>query len=320
MKANKPKLDPPEVTEQQLAFSVRGKYAERFRQARQVEDDRPRVAIWAPLVDLEWNGKQVELFENTSIVPGSCYRGYEATEYHDFLSTEELKLCRETEHWLSVSQPVHYELSAAEAVNAFLIALWVIKPTFTHVPLRFVEMPQERTAVRLLDRMQWIEGHAAHGIATGDLTAVSEVLGPLRDVYLERRRLRSALTLTFRGCISKDWQVGFVCFSAAAEAMLTYAADRGVTNRLAMSYAKLTAAPEIIAASELFKRLYGIRSDIVHGRSYDRKLTERNLHELAEFADVLRKMWIAVLRSSDLRTQLEGDDEQRRQFFTRSTS
>jgi hypothetical protein len=71
----------------------------------------------------------------------------------------------------------------------------------------------------------------------------------------------------------QEWQSAFVCFSAAVEALLTYSTGAGVTERPAKAYATVVARgdTENQEAIEKVRRLYAIRSDIMHGRAYDRK-------------------------------------------------
>jgi len=117
--------------------------------------------------------------------------------------------------------------------------------------------------------------------------------------------------------VSRDWQAAFICFAAAAEALLTYSREPGLTDRLARSYAKLVARSQPAAkrAQEQFKRLYALRSDIVHGRSYERRRSSHNVRELVAFSNVLRRLWGAVLANPDLRSHLEGDDKHREKLF-----
>ncbi|MEK7362678.1 MAG: hypothetical protein AAB016_01765, partial [candidate division NC10 bacterium] len=150
-----------------------------------------------------------------------------------------------------------------------------------------------------------------------DLDEVARILAPLRAVYATRRRLKNALALTFRGCVAYDWQSAFISFSAAAEAILTYSSKPGLTDRLAKSYVTLVGAGRLgrKSAYDRFKRMYSVRSDIVHGRAYDRKHPSRNLADLVEFSDILRQLWKVVLESPKVRSALEGDDRKRQKFL-----
>jgi hypothetical protein len=247
---------------------------------------------------------------------GNAYQGYDHPDFADFLSRDEREQCRETCHWLSLSQPAHHELSTRASLNAFLIALWVARPTPTHVPLRFEEAESGvRTVARVHDRFQWVRGQAREDIRTHDLATVKAILSPLRSVYTARLRLRNALGLTFRGCVASEWQSAFVCFAAAMEALLTYSHEPRLTE-LADAYARLVGPDDGIDETRTaFKRLYAIRSDIVHGRASDRSAPSQNVADLAAFSDLLRRLWRAVLESQELRAVLESDDGQRKEFF-----
>ena len=65
-----------------------------------------------------------------------------------------------------------------------------------------------------------------------------------------------------------------------------------------------------------FKTVYDVRSDILHGRSYDRESSEKNLEDLAACSDLLRGVWKIGLGSLETCLTLESDDDVRRTFFT----
>jgi hypothetical protein len=211
------------------------------------------------------------------------------------------------------------EPSPRARMNTFLLGLWLIRPTQSHVDLRLdVVESQLRTVHRLLDRFQWISGQASDEILDGDLREVAALLGPMAKIYVARQRLRNALVLTFRGCVSSDWQSAFVCFAAAAESILTYSSRPGLTKRLAEAYAALVdrkshLIPNAVTAE--FARLYSIRSDIVHGRAFSRVDDQQNLGDLRSFSDLLRGLWRVVLESDTIRHALEENDQRREAFF-----
>jgi len=282
------------------------------------------IYVRAPLIGFHWVGLERQIAQDTWIRQKSTYRDCEEfPEFKYALSEEERDRCREAEQWLSFTHTQRDELSARAKINSFLLALWIVRPTQTHVPFRFETAESGfRLVARVLDRFQWVEEQAADEIRDRDLDEVTQVLAPLRAVYVARRRLKNALALTFRGCVSSEWQSAFVCFSAAAEAILTYSPRPGVTDRLAKSYAKLvsTSRSGAESAGRQFKRLYSIRSNIVHGRAYNGSHPSRNLSDLAEFSNILRRLWKVVLESEENRVALEGDDKQRRSFFLKHLS
>lgn len=308
------------LPEYEFGTTVRGKYAERYKERGNVivlDVDTPeKIQVWAPLVGFRWGGLERQIDEDTWIRAGDAYHAYEEFTYG--LAEEERERCRATDHWLFVARAHQDALSAREKINAFLLALWIVRPTRTHVPFRFEEAESgTKTIARVLDRVQWIKSQARDEIQDHHLEQVTTILLPLKGVYADQRRLRNALALTFRACVSSDWQSAFICFAAAAEAMLTYSREPGLTDRLARCYARLTAASEsrIKFAQEQFKRFYAVRSTIVHGRAYGRRHSGRNLSDLATFSNLLRRLWLVVLKSTEIRTALEGDDRKREKFF-----
>ncbi len=299
-----------------LRGGVRGKYAGRMANA--APQAVATLRVWAPLFDFPWEGAEYQITEGTWIRAASAYRGYDSPDLDQSLSPYDRTLCRDVRHWLSIMQPAHHSLSVRESVNSFLLALWIVRPTRAHVALRFQESASDSPSVfRVLDRFQWIHGQAADELGDKDLMAVSRLLPPLRSAHVARGRLRNALVLTFRGCVSIDWQAAFICWSAAAEALLTYERGPGIARRLARAYARLVDDQKtpIEAAVERFRAMYEVRSEIVHGRAHDRDGNARNLEDLITFSDMLRRIWDAALGAEDMRLVLESDDEVRKRFF-----
>ena len=119
------------------------------------------------------------------------------------------------------------------------------------------------------------------------------------------------------------WQVAFMSFSSAVEAILTYNKGGGITKRLAKSYACLTERKKRERNKEYrrFIELYGIRSDIIHGRVHRLRKTQkksveaRRIEYLIDFSNLLRKLWIGVLSNKSAITELEKKDSSREVFF-----
>jgi len=308
----------PEIPAVAFARGIRGRHAAHFRRTGPDQpDSKARQKVWAPLLEFSWTGIDYRLASDTWIKKTIPLELIDRKETEQFLSKEERDACKETPHWLYFLRAVSDELSPAAAVNSLLLALWIARPTATHSPVRFVQTPSEFSTVRVLDRFQWVPGAVADSITDADLDVVANTLPPLRDVYVSGGRLRNAIVLTFRGCVSVDWQSAFVCFIAAAEAMLTYSDKPGVTERLANAYGRLVAksASDRKVAAQRFRKVYAVRSDIAHGRSHDRNRSKRNLVDLAECSDLIRSLWRIVLESEHIRRALERDDTGRQSFF-----
>ncbi|MBI1962835.1 MAG: hypothetical protein HYS37_05645 [Candidatus Rokubacteria bacterium] len=299
---------------------VRGKYATHYReQGNVVVLDAPAaedIAAWAPLIGFEWSGSERQVAPDTWVRPCSAYRGFE--HFAGVVAEEELGRCRDVGHWLHIVGSRNDDLSASEKINSFLLTLWIVRPTATHVPFRFEETESgTKPFARHLGRFQWIKGEVREDVRDIDLVRVSRLLPELRGAYAQRKRLCNALVLTLHGCHAKSWQVALVCFAAAAEAILTYSREPRIAERLATSYAKLVSksGPAARKAQEQFKALYAVRSHIMHGRSSELRDATRNLRTVAAFSSLLRRLWHAVLECPQLRQRLDGDDNQRREVL-----
>ena len=173
-------------------------------------------------------------------------------------------------------------------MNWVLISLWLVKPTASHVAFRFKlgqgESADKKGVSRLYDRFAWLPDDAHEKFDDSDLQTLSLYYPALRDISYRRRRLNDALMLTLTGCWSHQWQAALICHAAAVEALLTYSTKSGITDRLAKSYACLVETQKTCrdTANEEFRKLYSVRSDIMHGRTNNVASSER-LPLLARF-------------------------------------
>lgn len=275
------------------------------------------VRVWSPLVDFTWDGGECPLSDGMRIVPAPSDLIWDDPGSRYVLSEEERETARASHHWLELDQPAHDTTSGSAKINAFLIALWVVRPSLTHVSVRFEKGPDGLRVVRVLERFQWIKDQLHPDIRDEDLASVRATLPALLQVYEERGRLRNALSLTFRGCISKDWQSSFVCFSAALEGLLGCGDPVDIPKNLSIAYEKLIGryGSTTNVDREEFTRLYRVRSEIVHGRAYLRESSTANLEDLTGCSNVLRAVWRVVLHYDEVRRQLEQDDSGRRSLF-----
>lgn len=296
-----------------FTFAIPGKYYRRDQES--AGTSVPRIHAWAPLFGFPWRGERFDVANDLFVVPANVYKGYEEVDVvRQFLSPDEVEECRSVGHWLEAHQGLRDEISVRVRMNSFLLALWIVRPTRTQLTLRFQEIDEgERTASRILDRFQWVEGYVVDELSTGDLERVRSNVQPILDLYTASRRLRNALVLTLRGCIATDWQSSFICLTAAAEALLTHSAGPGLVGRLADAFARLTSdsEEERRAQRDHFRRLYAVRSDIMHGRGHDRRTAEANLNDLAALRDAVRALWSRVLESNEIRNALDADDKTR---------
>jgi len=273
--------------------------------------------VSAPLIDFPWEGARCSLREDMCIVGPLTDFPWDDRAIAYFLSEEERETARAADHWIAIQQPSHDIVSASAKINAFLVCLWVVRPTLTHVSMRFEQTPDGLSVSRVLERFQWIKDQLYSDLRDEHLDGVSGLLPKLLAVYERRSRLKNALLLTFRGCISKDWQSAFICFAAAVEGLLVHAGDSGLIQQLADAYGKLVCryGTESRDVETRFVRLYNVRSLVVHGRAYQRERSSDNLTDLTEFSNLLRQLWRIVLENDEVRESLEQDDEGRAGFF-----
>lgn len=280
--------------------------------------------IYAPLQDFIWNGVDFEIMSGLRISRFNQrpdLQGLDATLAED----EQTDAFFNAHHWLNFQWQVGTEPSPAEIVNLVLVALWLVKPTRSHVAFRF-ELGQEAAAdykrrYRLFDRFAWVPNATHEEFNDSDLQSVSSYYPALREICCARRRLNDALILTLTGCWSHQWQSALICHAADAEMLLTYSTGRGITHRLAISYACLveTQRASRDAAYKEFYTLYSVRSDIMHGRSHNVRSSER-LPFLGRFQNVLRMLWRAAISSPQAISIFEGSDAQREAYFSQLTS
>jgi len=272
--------------------------------------------VFAPLSNFVWDGEEFPVEGFCSVRPSSQMAEIIRGQLN--VCDAEKKQVEGVTHWLSFDQQPADRLVPREKVNIFLLALWVAVPTKTHVRVRFEFQKDSLQPLATCDhnRFHWTEGHPKDKVESDHLEQASSYIPRIRSIYLAHKRLRNALHLTFAGCISIHWQVAFICFSAAAEAIVAYAKDR-IGHRLSMAFACLTQheKEERDAAYREFLRLYYVRSDIMHGRAAHRSDFGKNRRELAKLTDILRELWQAVFSSPRTLEALERDDDYRKEFF-----
>ncbi len=276
--------------------------------------------IYAPLQKFNWDGDCFELS------PGLWVKRFEQTPdlqgWNATLSEDEQNELFFARHWVTFRWDEGTEPSPAANINLVLLAFWLVKPTKTQVAFRFKLGPNATTSgsgrSRLLDRFHWIPDVTRDQFDDTDLQSASSYYKVLHDLHCIRGRLNDALLLTLFGCWSHQWQVALVCYAAAAETLLTYATGRGITKRLSTAYACLVETQPHLrdVAFQEFRALYSIRSDIMHGRAHSVPATDR-LPTLAEFADMIRKLWRVVVSSAPLIAALESTDAQREAYLNK---
>jgi hypothetical protein len=282
-----------------------------------LEKAMKQFEVLAPLQEFNWEGNIYQFSPELRIT---------RLEQRPDLRELDVKLCRQGQdriwtasHWLRFEWRQGDIPSRAETANLVLLALWLARPTKAHIAFRF-ELEQATAAldktVCLLDRFDWISGATEDNFDDNDLQAAASYYQVMRNLCCTQGRLNNALHFTYNGCVSHQWQVVMICYAAAAEALLTYSTERGITDRLSKAYACLveTEPARRDCAYEEFKYLYSVRSDIMHGRTQN-ILPKDRLPILGRFQKVLRKLWQVVLSSQESIAALENSDEFRKKLF-----
>lgn len=278
--------------------------------------------VYAPLTDFVWDGEDFLRFPKLEIRKNRHSFNLRGNE--DCLSDFQRDKLFYADHWLTFEWDDESEPSAAETVNLFLLSLWLVKPTKANVQLRFhVNQDSASDQVGMTWIMKevfsWVPESVSDSFTSGDLESAASYFERVRSIHLARRRLHHAIFLTYAGCVATNWAVAFICFTSAAEALLTHSRKPGLTKRLAVAFACLTQInqPDRDRAYLEFRDLYNVRSDIIHGRLYLRSDLDR-LGTLARFQEALRDVWRAILPGHY--ASLEGCDDQRREFFEKLQS
>lgn len=218
---------------------------------------------------------------------------------------------------INTNKPMNF--SSSTILNIFLLSIWINSPTKTVMKYIFGEDDKSNHYFsRQLDRFQNNKkDNFKQRLSRGDLDKISLYVKLLQKITRNRKRLSTALFNTYCGCIAHKWQVAFVLFTAALEAMLTYSKGYGITGRLAKSYACIveTKKGKRDTCYKKFVKLYNVRSDIMHGRERKYAKAEGNLKSLSELSQLLRRLWQIILQDKNILKILEENDESRSRFF-----
>jgi hypothetical protein len=193
------------------------------------------MMVLVPLFNFNWDGDQFELAK-----VGKIQRFQNIPDLSNFnthLTEFDKDDLRYVTHWLLFEQKDNEVLNESEKINIFLLALWIASPTKTQVKLSLKSSENMHTVSRYLDRFQCNISYSIDKIDNELLTRINEYIDSIIIIYLPRKRLYNSLLLNLCGNFSISWQVTFICFSSAMEAILTYSEGPGITKRLAKSFA-----------------------------------------------------------------------------------
>ncbi|MDH3712059.1 MAG: HEPN domain-containing protein, partial [Cyclobacteriaceae bacterium] len=235
--------------------------------------DSGNFKVYAPLANFYWEGEDFEIATGLHIKKLKNTPNLAGME--KWVGKDEWQSALSTDYWLIFDWATDNTPSPSEIINLVLLSLWLIKPVRCHVKLHFARglgsASGENKRSRHLDRFMWVPGTIDPDFTQKEMRQLSRYYRKLASICTTRGRLNDALLLTITGCWSHAWQSSIICHSAAVETILTYSTARGLTFRLAKSYACLTRRSKFKRdkAFKNFRNLYSIRSDLVHGRTFN---------------------------------------------------
>lgn len=221
-------------------------------------------------------------------------------------------------YWLIIKH--RQDITPEDQMNIFLIALWIIIPSRVTINFRFSLNHNNKTYgfARVCDNFQHNLEHTECTISNENLRAVTKIIPQIEKIYLQQKRLHTSLYLTYSGCTQKNWQTAFICYSVAIESLLNYGNRKSLTANLAFSNACLVEPDnrQRHISYKKFKKLYDVRSIIMHGKERKKENSIINLENLASFSNILRKLWLSILKSDEIINTLEQKNSIREKFFT----
>ena len=278
--------------------------------------------FYCPLVNfnLNWNvvfDNKLDITSNVKIISKIDLPNL-ATITDEITGYEKSFYENRVHYWLCLKKN---DSEVEEIINIFQLALWIIKPTKFHIRF-FSNFDKNSSKLRyrnLLSRFVPINNHFEFDYNNCDLENLKIFFPIMMDLYKNNARFHNSLVFNIHGCFTKSWEAAYILFSTTFESLLTHKNKWGITKKLAWAYAILTEIENENRqiAFENFRDIYNIRSEILHGESFNDKYkkSDVNLKELAKCRDMLRKLWQVILDSPEIIENLSGDDKIRRKYF-----
>lgn len=225
---------------------------------------------------------------------------------------------RSCSHWLIAEKAPKYFRNSSEVFNTFLLAIWIYSPSHVSIGFKFGVGASEEKYSRLHDSFQFNSVDENKDVYDqSDLEKIREIFLKLARIGRVGKRIYATTVYSVFACFQVNWKSAFILSSTALESLLTYGARNDVTNKLARAFCCFTESNKYRRdlAFKKFKKVYRVRSELVHGRFIKRDDSRRNLNNLSIVTAVLRKMWISVLNNPSALDELEKEDVDRENFF-----
>ncbi len=224
-------------------------------------------------------------------------------------------------HWLNIKTTKKFR-EIEELVNLFQLVLWIIKRTSTNIHfISNLSKSQSKLKFNLLhSRFTFIPKNLSYELTKHDIMQLQIILKIIVKLYYDKTRLRNAIVLNYNACIAPYWEASYLLFSTTFESLLTYGEHKNLTETLAKSYAALSTVDirKREKYYEDFRKIFRIRSDIVHGSAANKskyKDGDQNLKYLANVSDILRCFWVRILNDTVAINNLIATDNFRRKYL-----
>ncbi len=271
------------------------------------------MSIYSPLHNFHTMESEFDICNYITLIP-SYKLNYRVEDDGYLISKIEHADILRCSHWVIIDDK-KVKLDKEVILNTLLLAFWVLSPTKVNHKFIFYDVKNE--CKHILSRFEYNKMDVNKDEYTlNDLKKIKEYFLALEGVTVTNGRLQTALANTFYGCVSFNWKIAFLLYSAAIEAILTYKKGYGITERLAKSYACTSETDLVKRRQEYndFKFLYNIRSKIMHGEVSNNS-SDDNLLNLSKYENSLRKLWQVILPDLSLTSDLEKSDSEREIHF-----
>jgi hypothetical protein len=241
---------------------------------------------------------------------------YRFDDNDSFISKIEFNDASICHDWLIIDSD-KIKLEDEVVLNTLLVAFWIFSPN--KVSYKYIFDDDGKCCYKNFSWFEFNEKDINKSEYTlKELSKIKTHFKMLEFITHTNGRLHTAFLNTLQGCMAFNWKTAFILYSAAIEALLTYKRSYGITNRLSKSYACLVEKDILMREQEycIFSHLYNIRSDIMHGKVYN-KNPDDNLLSLSEFAYILRRLWQTILADLNIINNLEQQDADRESFFNK---
>lgn len=235
----------------------------------------------------------------------------------NFLTRNKIRKFKDVSYWLTINSEIN---EIEEIINIVQLALWIIKPTELqiHFYSNLKQKKYEHKGKYLFSRFIYIYKYINYKFEYQDIDKLKTNLPVMLSLY-KKKRYKNSIVFNYHGCITKSWETAYILLSTTFESLLTHKNKWGVKKKLAWAYAILTEIKieKRQKAFEDFRDIYKIRSEILHGESYEDKHSNEkyNREMLAKCRDMLRNLWQVILNSEEMIENLSGDDKVRGNYF-----